>query len=489
MDELPDIPTEAPPDDPFVTEGVAPPWRQLYNSLGVGEEFSHGARKCAGFVRAVEEHAKLPELFVKLLDPSIPSKWFEYVLFCLLDTSTPYTQIAKQVLRLKCLRRLLMRSETTGNLSEGEEQIVSELSSRVSIGSVEELYAWAFRIRDFVSTVAQSNDLSQDQRGILAFLIRSEKAALDERVRRISDTIDVYNIKEMARILPHVKTFDENGKDAADLAEAIEKSTPLSRRMLTFEVFAKVGSLEEWIRPLRRDPRLEPLHRLFTAQRTKLASTRSLVALASLHRWIDEAQGRDVLPLWLIERAVAAYQGESFSVDAGRSIELIRGFVETAGAWIEGTTVSGNFSDKLYSQWIGPDMLTRPCALTAAAHPDPHLSIRDIVAAHVGNDRLIDRLLDVSRVYETGGLVEFIATRSHSVNVLSKIASRPFLYAGAANKGVPKALLRSPAAVPLDRLRHFLKPSFFPPSELSGMLRAGGLRSEVATEIRSYLAQ
>jgi hypothetical protein len=72
------------------------------------------------------------------------------------------------------------------------------------------------------------------------------------------------------------------------------------------------------------------------------------------------------------------------------------------------------------------------------------------------------------------------------VLVLSKIASRNYLYAGPANAVVPRALLENPSPIPMDLLRQFIKPSFFSPAELRALLKRD-LRPDVLEEIRAYL--
>jgi len=472
-------------EDLMVTGGFPAPLEKLFAQIDIHESFSAGAQKCAAFFRSVEEQFPAHELFAKLLEPTIPARWLEFALFCILDTGAPYLQIAEQALRLKCLRRLCMRKEACFTLSEKETAIADDLASQAGVCSVADLMSMAFSARTFVTNLANNQSINEDQRRLLAFLIRAEVSMLKERVRKISDEVDVYSFKEMARILPKVRTFDENAKDSLDLAEAIERGTPLSRRALTFEIALKIEPFDEWLAGLRKNDALKPIHELLIMQRGKLAATRSLVSLASLCRWIDEAEGREPGPVAWIGRALREYQGERFAVDSGRTAAKIHPLVDNGGAWFDGSIVTGDFSERLYSQWIDTDMLTRPLAESMETQR-PAPSYREIIATHINNDRLIERLLDNEYVYAGFGLVEYIARVSRSVLVLSKIASRNYLYAGPANAVVPRALLENPSPIPMDLLRQFIKPSFFSPAELRALMKRD-LRPDVLEEIRAYL--
>jgi hypothetical protein len=472
-------------EDLMVTNGFPVPLDQLNGLIDINESFNAGARKCAAFFRGVEERFSARELFSRLLEPTIPPKWLEYVLFSLLDTGAPYLQIAEQALRLKCLRRLLMRIESRISLSDAEMAVADGIAKTAGIQTVADLMSFAFKARTFVSTLAKSRSGNDRQRSLLVFLIRSEVAMLKERINRISDGVDVYSIKEMARILPKVRTFDENAKDSLDLADVIERNEPLGKRTLTFETASKIAPFDAWIDGLGKDVSLAPIREAFILQRQKLAATRSLVALASLTRWIDEAEHKETNALSWVIRALREYKGERFAIESGPAALKLRKFIDSSGAWLDKTVIAGNFSERLYSQWIGFDMLTRPLEESNAATA-PLPTFKEIVAVHINNDKLVERMLENEKVYTTMGIVEYIARMSRSVTILSKIAGRNYLYAGAANSGVPRALIENPCPIPIDLLRQFLKPSFFSGPEMRNFL-SRDIRPEVLEEIRAVL--
>lgn len=475
-------------EDFLLADGLPVPLNHLQQSIDTTELFSIGARKCAGFFRAMEEHFKVDELWGKFFEASIPGPWFEYILFSILDTDYPHLHIAEQVLRLKCLRRAIMRKESEATLDPFERELLDNLRKYTGIASVPQLLSWAYSARRFVVSIVAGKPCKEHQRDAIVFLIRSEVAALKQRITKISDSIDVYNMKAMARVLPSIRTFDENARDAERLATAIEQNLALQERSLTFIEALNCESFDQWIKPATKRPELRLLVDTFTIQREKLVPTRSLVALSSLFRWVDESRGgTSSHPLHWIHNALSAYTRNKFSVDVGPAIAGIKDMVTNGGAWVDGTTISGNFSDRLYSQWIGHTMLTRPLEVTEEHEQEEHVSYKQLIAAHIHNDTLLDRLLDVSKVYQTPGLVQYIAERTRSVNILSKIATRNYLHSGSGNGGVPKALVKNPAPLPMDLIRQFLKRSFFNPIELRSILMDGTIRPDVAKEIRAIL--
>lgn len=476
-------------EDVFVTDGFPEPLNHLNASLNAGEDLRTGAAKCAEFFKKFEEHAGVERLCLKLLEPSIPRRWLEYVLFSMLDVGFPYLQVAEQALRLKCLRRVVMRAESGVRLSEEETSIARELRDTTGIARATDLLSWAYRARDFVVGIIKGAEPDARGREMIAYLIRAEVRSLKERIERISEIVDVYDLRQMARVLPRIRRFDENARDAGELADEIERGAALGKRALTFETEMGGPAFASWLRALDKEPRLGALRDVIVMQREKLAPTRSIVALSTLWRWILEAQHRRVDPLEWIGRALGSYQSGRFTADAGAAISQLDDFVANSGAWIEGSVVSGNFSDRLYSQWIDHDMLTRPFEAGEAERQAEEFrpDYREIIVVHIHNDKLIERLLDNAKVYESLGLVELIVNKTRSVSILTKVATHNHLYSGSANANVPQALLRHPSKIPIDLLRPFVRRSFFTVPELRTLLKEADLRPEVVKEIKQFL--
>jgi hypothetical protein len=476
-------------EDFILTEGLPYPWDSLERSLSVQEQFGDGARKCADFFNNHRNEFGPEELLLRLHSARLLEfKWQECLLFCLLDTGVSHFQTAKQALRLKNLRRLTMRIESGHKISKNEFLLMKELETKAAIKNTTDVLGCAYFARKLLALLIRKQYLHETHHWLLVFLIHSEVTAFRSRIDKISNTVDVYNMRKMARILPKVEVYDRNAKNAQDVAGEIEKNREVPRQTMTFEQNIEWRPFDEWISRLRAHKELEHYAVLFELQRKKRVPTSDLVALASLSRWVLESNGQVSDPFIWSTMALEMYDNGKFSIDAGKGLEKIRSFVQNAGAAIDGTTISGNFSDRLYSQWVGHDNLTRPFE-PAAVSAEP-LRFKDIVRIHINNEIIIGRLLDNPKVYSTPGLVEQIAAASRSVKVLSKIAIFNNLHCGAANQGVPRALLESPVNIPISLLRPFIRPSYFQIQELKQMIEGSAtLRHEVFQEIRTYLAE
>ncbi|MDD5674720.1 MAG: hypothetical protein PHC61_11190 [Chitinivibrionales bacterium] len=479
-------------DDYFISTGLPIPWNRLEHALHPGEGFTDGAQKVGEFFVGLETKLPADDLLNTLIYSGPPAEWFERLLYCMLDIGYPDLLVAKQVLRLRCLRRLFMRIEAGLAIAPEEAEIAQMLRKSTGVAVARDLLSCAYGARQLIGVLARQNAIDDAQRSLLVNLISAEVRALGFRINKLSDSVDVYNLKEMARVLPVIRRFDENKTSAGVLAETIRRGRKLDTPQMTFVAALKGDTLEKWLVSLSRHARLVPLCEVLRLQSVKMVPTRSLVALASLCRWIQEAAGGESSPLRWISQALSIYDQNRFSVDVGNALPALRDSIEQSGAWIDGTVVSGSFSDKLYSQWIGADGLCRPLHKPEEKQTlEPEMEIWQIVKLNISNDPFIARLLDNSVFYMTPGVVEYIALHSRSSMVLSKIASLNYLYAGAGNQNVPAALLKSPVTIPMSLLRQFLKPSFFSPAHLRMLLSAAvsEMRHEVIDEIQAYLAR
>lgn len=473
-------------EDFLITGGLPAPWDALERSLDLTENFSAGAKKCAEFFRNTEERFEPAELIVKLFHSAVSPKWLEYFLYCLFDIATSRLQVAQQTLRLRCLRRLFMRCANSCSLSETESVILQEVKSELKINDISQLLACTYIGRKLVTRLVEKQPVIGRHKNFLLYLIETEIRALNERINRISETVDVYNLKEMARILPIVRIFDENAKETSDLAKMIRCNEDIAEPVMSFAYAMRHREFQRWIEKIKVDGELQILYESFTMQQIKMVPTKSLIALSSLCRWIQETKRQPSIPLEWIFQSITIYTDRKFCIDAGENIETIRDQVVMGGAWIDGTVVSGNFSDKLYSQWIGHDMLSKPLEKKIEQEMKPYLSFKDVITMHLHNETLIERLLDNSKVFSASGLVEYIAKKTRSLRVLTKIASTNYLYCGPANNGVPLALLKNPAHIPVKLLKQFLKPSYINTAELRN-LSLSDMRPDIAGEIRAYL--
>ena len=477
-------------EDFMVTDGLPMPWNNLEHSLEIGMDYSDGAKKIAKFLIGVEEAIPLDELFSRLLAANPPREWYEFLIVCMLDTGFNDVEVAKNVLRLRCIRRLYMKIDGGVQVEEKEKEIFNKVHSITKVKNVSVFLGLTYFARTLVESLVDNVPVHEQHRQLLIDLIRLEAQALKIRINRLSDSIDAYDMKAMGRMLPIVKRFDENLCEAEHMADTIEKGNKLGQASMTFANALKVGSFDKWINKMGTGEEVSLLKDALLLQHSKLAPTRSLVVLMSLYRWVYEAHDYTSSPALWAKRALEMYDNGRFTIDLSMVIEQLRDHLLEAGAWIDDNVVSGNFSDRLYTQWIGTNGLSRPLDRKVESEErERQLTGKQLVYRFFKNESVMLRLLDNADIFGTSGVVEFIARNSRSVKILSKIASTNHLYSGPNNNGVPEALLTNPSKIPLSLLRIFFKPSFFSKVELRQLLITNSqMRQEVIAEIRNLIS-
>jgi hypothetical protein len=474
-------------EDFMITDGLPMPWNNLQHALAVGMDYSDGAKKVAKFLHNFEEAIPLDELFEILLKADPPREWFEFLIVCMIDTGFSDVEVARNVLRLRCLRRLYMKMSGGAPLEQQEKDIFEEVKSITKIDNVTAFLGLTYFTHKLVESLIEKESIHSFHRQLLIKLIQLEAQALKVRINRLSDSVDAYSMKEMGRMLPVIKRFDENLNEAQHLASSIEKEITLGQASMTFAHALKVGSFEKWVGKMGNGKEVMLLKEVLLLQSQKLAPTRSVVALMSVYRWVHEAHDLKASPVLWAKRALEMYDNGRFTIELSTVIEQLRDHLLEAGAWIEGNVVSGNFSDRLYTQWIGTNGLSRPLNRKQESEErERQLTGRELIHRFYNNESIILRLLDNPEISTIPGAIEYLAKRSRSVPVLSKIASNSNLYAGSNNRGVPEALLINPSKIPLSLLRIFLKPSFFNSSELQRLILTNSqMRPEVMSEIKN----
>ena len=476
-------------EDFMITDGLPMPWNNLEHSLEVGMDYSDGAKKIAKFLINLEESIPLDELFEILLKADPPSEWYEFLIVCMIDTGFSDVEVAQNVLRLRCLRRLYMKIGGRAPLEQQEIEIFRQVATLTKIDNVTAFLGLTYFAHKLVESLINKDSIHSHHRQLLIDLIRLEAQALKIRINRLSDSVDAYSMREMGRILPVIKRFDENLNEAQHLADSIEKESMLGQVSMTFTHALKTGSFEKWVRKMGSGKEVTLLRDILLLQNRKLAPTRSVIALMSLYRWVYEAHNLAASPAVWAKRALEMYDKGRFKIELSMVIEQLRDHLLEAGAWIEGNVVSGSFSDKLYTQWIGTNGLSRPLDRKHESEErERQVTGKQLVYRFFNNESVMLRLLDNPGICCTPGVIEYIAKKSRSVRVLSKIASGSNLYAGSGNAGVPAALLTNPSKIPLTLLRIFFKPSFFSTIELERLILANSqMRPEVVADIKKVI--
>ncbi|MBN1306483.1 MAG: hypothetical protein JXA18_01100 [Chitinispirillaceae bacterium] len=299
-------------EDFMITDSLPMPWNDLEHSLEISVGYAEGAKKVAAFLENIEERIPLDELFDTLLSSAPPREWFEFLIVCMLDTGFPDIEVAKNVVRLRCLRRLFMKIEGGVSIERREEEVYRRVHSLAEVNSVLDFLGLTFFAYKLVELIIGQVPIHEFHRELLIGLIRLEAQALKIRIDRLSESIDAYNMKKVGRMLPVVMRFDESLHAVEHLADSIEKGVKLGRASMTFADALKVASFEQWVDRMGDGERIGPLKEALLLQHRKLAPTRSVVALMSLYRWAYEANAVNASPAWWAKRALEMYENGRF---------------------------------------------------------------------------------------------------------------------------------------------------------------------------------
>lgn len=452
----------------------------LSQSLNLHDTFTEGSKKIGSFIRKTEERFEAPRVIHSFLKDDSNPKQQEYILFSILDISRADFDLLEKAAGLRQLRRLVAKAQYhPGALSENEQCILGNLRQQLTFTSVNEVVQIARIVRTWIERLSRGIELETKEQTFLALLMTSEAEALKERGNWLSEHVDSYDMLAIARLLPLLTVCDEQSSSLREIGRRIEQKDRLGRAVLTLEYAMRTDSFEKWKKKVGSEPSLGTFVEMVQLQRSRLIPTRSLVAVATLSRCLHS---RDASPLSWIHHALNSCTIDGFMMDIGYGQKKIKPFLEMCGITPNGSKISGDFTENSYLSWIGTDMLTRDSE-NETGEPSP----KELVARCMANSALILRLLDNPKIFGTPGLVAGIAYTSRSIAVLQKIAQTKILYTGHANSGVPLALLKNPAHIPITLLRQFINNRFLSLTDMKSIINNPyGIRREVLNEIKDF---
>ncbi len=460
------------------------PWNHIEPYLQSIQDFDLGAQRLADFFQGKEEKYPPDELLKIFLTANPPQKLFERLLFCLFNIGVPDRQIGTRALQVSRLKRLWLRFHQNVALSEMEMDLINRTAGLFEIDAPNRDKNLAALRKSFQRLINAEPVTESDQKS-LAILIGAEAEALRIRVNWLSENTDPYNMATMARILPRLRIYDEAVHEGLDLAKRQEQSLPVGLKILSFEAHLHASGFKKWLNKIASAPSLEKLGSLVQIQREKKIPTLDLIALCTLCRWTWEAVGEKSGPLDWISKALDSYHDGEFAVEAGKASRILVPALSGTGAKSKGTMLIGDFGIKSFPTWIGRDLLTLGYL---KATDDGTLNIKAVLTQNITRDSILEALLGNPKVFQTPGLVSFIAATSRSLAILSKIAKSRDLVGGFANRDVPLTLLQSPCNIPISLLRPLINVRHVSLMDLKNLARAkAGVRREISDECEAYL--
>jgi hypothetical protein len=463
---------------------LQPPWNLLQESLESLQDFNLGAQKLADFYKGKEEKYAPDEMTVLFFNGRPPQKAEERFLFFLFDIGVPDRQTGRRALELRRLRRLWKRIGAGLPMTDTEHALADKtewLFGRPPEG----LEAGVREARAAFQRLLDGAPVADEERLLVAGLIRAEAEALQDRVTWLSENADPYNMKTMARILPRLRIYDEAVHEGLDLARRQEAGEPVGQKVLSFEAYMKADLFRKWLSKVEKRDDLAALAGLIKLQREKKIPTLDLIALSTLCRWTFEAAGETSSPLDWIAKAMDGYRDGLFEVEVGPAARVLQPALSGSGAKMAGSLVTGDFGVKSFPAWIGRDLLTKSFLKGV---DEGSVDIKAVVTQNITRDSLIESLLNNPKVNQKPGLIAFVAATSRSVALLSKIAKTRQLHTGFANRDVPLCLLQSPCNIPITLLRPFVNVKYVTLIDIRNMARAkAGIRRAVKEEAEAYL--
>ncbi|MBN1761192.1 MAG: hypothetical protein JW863_22880 [Chitinispirillaceae bacterium] len=457
------------------------PFKLFINSLSSTESFTDNARKTATFIRANEERCEVPILFKSMLNAAKLPQQRERLLFSLLDISRADFDIVTQALRLRHLRRLFNKTMFFQEaLSDKEKELYAHLGTSAGITTIDQVVSLGRLASTWMRLIADGETVGERERELFAILLTSESELLKNRTVWLSENVDAYDMRAIARMMPLLTVCDEQCSVLEEIAGRLVKGGRLGRAILTIEYAMKSDGFEKWLKKAGTEPSLHPYLKLIGAQRSKRIPTIPLIAVSTLSRLLH-APGTPELT-W-ITHAHSACTSDGFKMETGTSINQVRSRLAGTTVSINGTVLYGTFSDSALTALVSTDML--PIHFEdAATEPTP----KELISQCINKDALLMRLLDNPKISGTPGIVAYVATTSRSLAVLQKIATSRELYTGQANRNVPLALLKNPAHLPLLHLRQFINAKYVSLIEMKGILHNPyGIRREIHEEIRRFV--
>ncbi|MFP4162977.1 MAG: hypothetical protein ACLFQB_00970 [Chitinispirillaceae bacterium] len=453
----------------------------LQKTLKIQEDFQKGSEKLASFFKKSEERWDPGDIMEAVLSQRSDPKMLEYIVFSFLHIGRSDLDTAREVIRFRRLNRLILRAvRYPFSLSNNEKSIIASLQREFNIRNLQQFWKICKDAADQINALFAKQDLDTIIRKRLGLLLQSEAEALTERLSHISDRINPYDLKSMAKILPLVTIYEERCRSYRSLASKIKSRDEIGTDILLFEYLMKEDGFEKWLKRISKKDSLEHFLKLIILQREKQVSTLSLVGISSLSRCILGDLPESMPVDWAFH-SLESCNGSHFFMRCENQRSKVEKLIKGSTLQLQDNIIEGNYINDVLSSLLGTDLLT-------VLPERGEIEVKDLVSRSIANDSVLLRLLDNPKVYSRPGLVEYIVKSTRSIAVLTKIASTRALYTGTANLGVPAALLKTPGMIPLSLLRGFISTRYVSIAELREIARSPhNVRREVFREVESYM--
>lgn len=373
------------------------PMSLLVQTLSMNESFNEGSKKIASFIRRNEERFGASLLADSLLNGTTDPMLREYILFSLLDVSRADFDILQQAVQLRQLRRLIGKATChPGALNDNEVSVCNKLHRDLHFFSIDHVAHASHIARIWVQRLMNDNDLDEQQRYQLALLLASEIMAFKERIMRLSERVDSYDMHAIAQLLPLLTMCDEQVDALTELGERIGRHEKLGKVVLTFEYAMGTDNFERWMENVGRQPSLREFFELIRLQRTRLVPLQTVVAAATHSRSLHEP---DTPPITWLYHALCSCTTGGLRTDTGAGSETDGPIFDSYDPVPSGTSATPASAPNAHLSPIESDMRIR-YRDDDVAEPPPNGE----VPRHIPDDAQLLRLLGNAKVFETRGI-------------------------------------------------------------------------------------
>lgn len=328
--------------------------------------------------------------------------------------------------------------------------------------------------QSLVDFLARAETLTPPLPSPYANLIALEGRAASLRGARLVDQVGDYDPAALARLLPLVVALDEW---QGDLQNLVAQGARGLRHPL--EQFLGEEELAGWQRSLAEDERLPA--RLIAGWVRWMSETEMVgnepAAWVGLLRTLGGRRYRKSIYAALL--LPLRWRQRRLGLDGRPPAALFRGpaVLQAEGLyWVD-------LDALLWADWVSPDGC--PASPEVWRTPESPLAL---LRTRVQDDAFCEAILNNPKWCSRNGTVAIIARASRSLKILLRIARERRLHSGAANRGVPLALLENPTGIPVSALRPFFGARYISHHELSALARGtGGVRQEIVRMAREMI--
>jgi hypothetical protein len=310
----------------------------------------------------------------------------------------------------------------------------------------------------------------------LEAIIFLEGEAASLRGGRLVEAVGDYDPMAMSRLLPIVVALDEW---QGDLHEFARKGAPALKHPL--EQFIGGEDIKHWLGSL--DNSTAPPDSLIAnwirwMNETELVGSEPAAWVSLLQTLAKRQYKRSITTALILPQC---WRNRRLRLNKRPPSDLFssKAVLEEDGYfWVD--------LDQLHwPEWVNPAGLP----ITPAAWKEEESPLL-ILRSRVQDDAFCERILSNDRWNCRQGVVEIIARGSRSLKILLKISGSRKLYAGAANRNVPLALLENPTSIPLSALRSLLNLRYLNRHDLTRLARGGpDVREEISREAQQVLSR